>query len=72
MGSRALSAIPLWLASFVHMQCLVCNASQIYLKTLSERSECKIFGKAEFQNPGGSIKDRAAVGILRDAEEKGL
>jgi len=47
------------------------NTPLIYLKTLSEQTGRHIFGKAEFQNPGGSIKDRAAVGILQDAEEKG-
>ncbi|KAG9316584.1 tryptophan synthase beta subunit-like PLP-dependent enzyme [Chiua virens] len=47
------------------------NTPLIYLKTLSEQTGCSIFGKAEFQNPGGSIKDRAAVGVIRDAEEKG-
>ncbi|KAG1732256.1 pyridoxal phosphate-dependent enzyme beta subunit [Suillus paluster] len=47
------------------------NTPLIYLKTLSEQTGCKIYGKAEFQNPGGSIKDRAAVGIVLDAEEKG-
>jgi len=44
----------------------------IYLKTLSERLGVKIYGKAEFQNPGGSVKDRAALGLIQDAEEKGL
>lgn len=29
-------------------------------------------GKAEFQNPGGSVKDRAALGVVRDAEQRGL
>ncbi|KAG0707381.1 tryptophan synthase beta subunit-like PLP-dependent enzyme [Suillus ampliporus] len=47
------------------------NTPLIYLKTLSEQTGCKIYGKAEFQNPGGSVKDRAAVSIVRDAEEKG-
>ncbi|KIM65057.1 hypothetical protein SCLCIDRAFT_586417 [Scleroderma citrinum Foug A] len=48
------------------------NTPLIYLKTLSERSGCKIFAKAEFQNPGGSVKDRAAVSTVCDAEKKGL
>ncbi|KAG6334633.1 hypothetical protein ID866_4459 [Astraeus odoratus] len=48
------------------------NTPLIHLKTLSERTGCSIFGKAEFQNPGGSIKDRAAVGVVRDAEARGL
>lgn len=45
--------------------------TKIYLKALSERTGCNILGKAEFQNPGGSVKDRAALGIVQDAEEKG-
>ncbi|KAJ6609843.1 tryptophan synthase beta subunit-like PLP-dependent enzyme [Mycena sp. CBHHK59/15] len=44
----------------------------IYLKHLSERTGSRIFGKAEFQNPGGSVKDRAALGVVRDAEDQGL
>jgi cysteine synthase A len=42
------------------------------LKNLSERTGSLIYGKAEFQNPGGSVKDRAALGIISDAEAKGL
>ena len=45
---------------------------QIYLKKLSEKTGSHIYGKAEFQNPGGSVKDRAALGLIQDAEEKGL
>ncbi|KAG6862222.1 hypothetical protein C0995_002153 [Termitomyces sp. Mi166 len=48
------------------------NTPLIYLKTLSEQIGSKIYGKAEFQNPGGSVKDRAALGVVRNAEEKGL
>jgi len=48
------------------------NTPLIYLKTISEKTGSKIFGKAEFQNPGGSVKDRAALGLVRDAEERGL
>ncbi|KAA1071068.1 hypothetical protein PGTUg99_009360 [Puccinia graminis f. sp. tritici] len=44
----------------------------IHLKRLSEQTGCEIFGKAEFLNPGGSVKDRAALWIIKDAEEKGL
>lgn len=50
----------------------LCRAPQIYLKGLSEKTGSQIFGKAEFQNPGGSVKDRAALWLVRDAEEKGL
>ncbi len=44
----------------------------IRLKKLSELTGCEILGKAEFMNPGGSVKDRAALGMIQDAEEKGL
>ena len=44
----------------------------IRLRRLSELTGCELLGKAEFMNPGGSVKDRAALGIILDAEEKGL
>jgi len=44
----------------------------IRLNAASEATGCEILGKCEFANPGGSIKDRAALYIVRDAEEKGL
>ena len=44
----------------------------IRLKKLSEETGCEILGKAEFQNPGGSVKDRAALYVVQDAENKGL
>ena len=43
----------------------------IYLRQASELTGCYIYGKAEFLNPGGSIKDRTALGIIRDAEARG-
>ncbi|WP_417317609.1 cysteine synthase A [Emcibacter sp.] len=48
------------------------NTPIIKLKKASEETGCTILGKAEFLNPGGSIKDRAALYIIRDAEKKGL
>ncbi|KAH7061896.1 pyridoxal phosphate-dependent enzyme, beta subunit [Auriculariales sp. MPI-PUGE-AT-0066] len=48
------------------------NTPLILLKSLSERTGCQILGKAEWMNPGGSVKDRAALGIVKDAEERGL
>jgi len=42
------------------------------MKKLSEETGCEILGKAEFQNPGGSVKDRAALFVIQDAENKGL
>ncbi len=48
------------------------NTPLIHLRKLSETTGCTILGKAEFMNPGGSIKDRAALFIVRDAEHRGL
>ena len=47
------------------------NTPLIRLKALSELTGCEILGKAEFMNPGQSVKDRAALGIIRDAERRG-
>jgi cysteine synthase A len=44
----------------------------IRLRRASELTGCEILGKAEFLNPGGSVKDRAGLFIVRDAEERGL
>ncbi len=44
----------------------------VRLRRLSELTGCEILGKAEFMNPGGSVKDRAALGIIEDAEQRGL
>jgi cysteine synthase A len=48
------------------------NTPLIRLRRASEQTGCEIFGKAEFMNPGQSVKDRAGLFIIRDAEEKGL
>ncbi len=48
------------------------NTPMIKLEKASAETGCTILGKAEFLNPGGSVKDRAALYIIRDAEEKGL
>ncbi|MEH1832540.1 MAG: cysteine synthase A [Nostoc sp.] len=48
------------------------NTPLIRLNSFSEETGCEILGKAEFLNPGGSVKDRAALYIIEDAEEKGL
>lgn len=48
------------------------NTPLIRLKNASEATGCTILGKAEFLNPGQSVKDRAALYIIRDAERKGL
>jgi cysteine synthase len=44
----------------------------IRLRALSELTGCTLLGKAEFMNPGGSVKDRAALGMILDAERRGL
>ena len=43
----------------------------IRLKGASDLTGCEIYGKAEFLNPGQSVKDRAALWIIRDAERRG-
>jgi cysteine synthase A len=47
------------------------NTPLIRLRGVSEATGCAILGKAEFMNPGGSVKDRAAVAIILDAERRG-
>ncbi len=48
------------------------NTPLIKLQTASELTNCTIYGKAEFLNPGGSIKDRAALAIISEAEKKNM
>ena len=48
------------------------NTPLIKLKRASEATGCTILGKAEFLNPGGSVKDRAALFIILDAEDRGV
>src|SRR5215467_9275487 len=48
------------------------NTPLIKLRQASEVTGCTILGKAEFLNPGGSVKDRAGLFIIKDAEERGL
>jgi len=48
------------------------NTPLIRLASFSKETGCEILGKAEFLNPGGSVKDRAALFIIQDAEAKGL
>ena len=50
---------------------LIGNTPLLHLKQVSELTGCTILGKAEFLNPGGSIKDRTALGITRAAEKSG-
>tara|TARA_Y100000588_G_C14258788_1_gene926669 strand:+ start:776 stop:1801 length:1026 start_codon:yes stop_codon:yes gene_type:complete len=51
---------------------LIGNTPIVRLKAASEQTGCEILGKCEFLNPGGSVKDRAALFIVRDAERSGL
>ena len=51
---------------------LVGNTPLVRLNRVSEETGCEILGKAEFLNPGSSVKDRAALFIIRDAEANGL
>jgi len=48
------------------------NTPLIRLRRASEETGCEIYGKAEFMNPGQSVKDRAGLFIIRDAEARGL
>ena len=48
------------------------NTPLIRIESLSKETGCDILGKAEFMNPGGSVKDRAALWMVKDAEDKGL
>ncbi len=50
---------------------LIGNTPLVLLKGPSEAAGCEIWAKCEFANPGASVKDRAALWIVRDAEEKG-
>ena len=47
------------------------NTPLIRLRRVSDETGCEILGKAEFMNPGQSVKDRAALWIIRDAVAKG-
>jgi len=51
---------------------LIGNTPLVRLKGPSEETGCDIYGKCEYVNPGASVKDRAALYIVRDAEAKGL
>ena len=48
------------------------NTPLIKLKAASEITGCNIYGKAEYLNPGGSVKDRAALALIKDAQKKKL
>jgi cysteine synthase A len=50
---------------------LIGNTPLLHLRQVSERTGCTILGKAEFLNPGGSVKDRTALGIIQAAQASG-
>jgi cysteine synthase A len=54
-----------------NLENVIGNTPLIFLKSLSALSGCEIYAKAEFLNPGGSVKDRTALGIVRDAFAEG-
>ena len=51
---------------------LIGNTPLVRLNAASDATGCEILGKAEFLNPGQSVKDRAALGMIRDAQSRGL
>ena len=54
------------------LEAAIGNTPLIKLRRASEATGCTILGKAEFMNPGGSVKDRAGLAIIEDAERRGL
>lgn len=59
------------MVSYPNVIDIIGNTPLIRLKDASEKTGCEILGKAEFLNPGQSVKDRAALFIIRDAERRG-
>ncbi|WP_049622143.1 cysteine synthase A [Frateuria defendens] len=60
------------MSAFADVAAAVGHTPLIRLRQASQQTGCEILGKAEFANPGGSIKDRTALGLLLDAERRGL
>jgi cysteine synthase A len=54
------------------MSAAIGHTPLIHLRRASESTGCTILGKAEFMNPGGSVKDRAGLAIIADAEARGV
>ena len=61
-----------WTTSVRDMTDAIGGTPLIRLHGPSERTGCEILGKAEFMNPGGSVKDRAALAMISDAEARGV
>ena len=61
-----------WASPVSDMTHAIGGTPLIRLHAASERTGCEILGKAEFMNPGGSVKDRAALAMIADAEARGV
>ena len=61
-----------WTTTSAGMTAAIGGTPLIRLKGASKATGCEIYGKAEFMNPGGSVKDRAALAIIEDAEARGV
>lgn len=59
------------MSTLAGFEAAVGNTPLIRIKSLSEETGCEILGKAEFLNPGGSVKDRAALWMVREHEKSG-
>lgn len=57
---------------FVGFVCDILVIAQLTTRQQQHITGCEVYGKAEFQNPSGSVKDRAALSIIREAEEQGI
>jgi cysteine synthase A len=64
--------LPGWASTSADMPAAVGGTPLVRLRKASEATGCEIYGKAEFMNPGGSVKDRAALAIIEDAERRGV
>ncbi|MFT8720409.1 cysteine synthase A [Acetobacter sp.] len=71
-STSSTSSFPGWTTISPDMPGAIGGTPLIRLKRASEATGCEIFGKAEFMNPGGSVKDRAALAIIVDAEKRGV
>ena len=70
-GNKRLKTLEMCATRYTGVEHHVGRTPLIHLRRLSELTGCEIVGKAEFMNPGGSVKDRAALGIILDAEKAG-
>jgi cysteine synthase A len=69
MSTAIPTTAPSWAAD---LAAAIGNTPLIRLRRASEATGCTILGKAEFMNPGGSVKDRAGLAIILDAEQRGV